>query len=177
MLPCGFKAQPTKPCCGALSTLSCPQSSSGTVTHCCWSPANISYCRDPRKTLTIRDVSPSRGVSVGEVTCLLWERRHLAVDTKQHYICLTCAALDQCWAHSIEGDTTIFPQPTFTGQQTSVMLQNVKMVPLCEWTIWMVQLDTADLRPTVREDFFKAAFLNSLLSQTWTPTQKLLKTL
>lgn len=79
MLPCGFRAQPTKPCCGALSTLSCPQSSSGTVTHCCWSPASISYRHDPLKTLTIRDVSPSRGVSVDEVTCLLWDKRHLAV--------------------------------------------------------------------------------------------------
>lgn len=54
-----------------------PQSSSGTVTHC-WSSASISYRHDPLKTLT-RDVSPSRGVSVGEVTCLLWDWRHLAV--------------------------------------------------------------------------------------------------
>lgn len=75
MLPCGFRAQPTKPPWGALSTLSCPQSSSGTITHCCWSPASISYRHDPLKTLTIRDVSPSIGVSVGEV----WDRRHLAV--------------------------------------------------------------------------------------------------
>lgn len=186
MLPCGFRAHPTKPCCAPSAAPSSPVGRNSLLLITCqhqllpWSSKDINNYASSQAEAWVWMKSPACFETGGIWLCY---QTILYLSDLRWVLCVLSAvspvvSLEQYWAHSIEGNTTIFPQTTFTGQQTSLTLQNVEIVPLCEWTVWMVQLDTTDLRPTVREDIFKAAFLNSLLlSQTWTQTQKLLKTL
>lgn len=153
------------PAVGLWAPSAAPQSSGGTVTHCCWSPASISYRHDPLKTLTIRDASPSRGGSVGEETCLLWDRRHLAVLPNhirkvrpESRVSSQLSARLSHWRRAgpapLKGTPPYFLNPLLPDNKPVWRSRMFEMVPLCEWTVWMVQLDTAHLRPTVREDFF-----------------------
>lgn len=163
------------PAVGLWAPSAAPQSSGGTVTHCCWSPASISYRHDPLKTLTIRDVSPSRGGSVGEDTCLLWDRRHLAV-LPNHIIkvrpesCVSSqlSARLSHWRRAgltpLKGTPPYFLNPLLPDNKPVWRSRMSKWFRYVNgssgWSNWTQRTSDPQLGRTF---FFKAAFLNSLL--------------